>query len=175
LFSFVAKRDGDINFTSAGYFSKAITSLITKQGSLWEFFHEEPQHVENLLYHIYSKSVAEIIEKLLIVEGMEKNPEDSSPGTIDPYQSDRLNLVGELFKIFDSSTNSEVLENIAGIIRIILSNTNETDRAQNKHFETIAQEACKRQYLQKLLEKMNKGGSENILYSATILKFILQF
>jgi len=59
------------------------------------------------LKHVRSRAITEIINKILLTEGLEKSSEE--------YRQNRLDLVIALLKKFKESQNVEELENIAYI------------------------------------------------------------
>jgi len=67
LFKFVKSKSKPLNAVLAGYFSKLITLLINrKQKNLLPFvFSSESDIIESLLYHVYQKSISEVVYKFL--------------------------------------------------------------------------------------------------------------
>ena len=65
--------ENELNPTSLGYFQKAISILITKQGLFWNYLIKFPKYVNALVNHSYNKSICDIVHKLLLLEGTEKN------------------------------------------------------------------------------------------------------
>lgn len=63
LFKFVRSREKPLNAVLAGYFSKLVTLLINrKQKSLIPYvFSPESDVIESLLYHVYQKSISEVV------------------------------------------------------------------------------------------------------------------
>lgn len=69
LFRFVETRDVPLNPVLAGYFAKLLILLLNrKQKQIVPFiFSDECTLIENLIYHVYQKSVSEILQKILNV------------------------------------------------------------------------------------------------------------
>jgi hypothetical protein len=58
-----------LNETLAGYFGKLVIILINrKPKEMMQFLFSKDEIFENLLYHVYNKSVAEILQKFLAME-----------------------------------------------------------------------------------------------------------
>lgn len=65
LLSFI-EQDGELNSVLAGYFSKLFLILVqSKQKEVYSYVYAHPQVFENLVKHLYSKSISEILQKLL--------------------------------------------------------------------------------------------------------------
>jgi len=73
LFKFLKTRDTPVNAVLAGYFAKLVTLLINrKQKNLIPFvFSPESEVIDNLVYHVYQKSVAELLNKFLNIQDHE--------------------------------------------------------------------------------------------------------
>lgn len=69
LFKFVETRDHPLNPVLSGYFAKLLVLLINrKQKQIVPFiFSEECSLIDNLLYHVYQKSISEVLNKILNV------------------------------------------------------------------------------------------------------------
>ena len=77
LFKFIEVTDGEpVNNVLAGYFSKVVSLLINrKQKQIVPYImSSENKVIENLLKHVYSRSVAEVIHRLLHI--LETNFDD---------------------------------------------------------------------------------------------------
>lgn len=67
IFSFVDREA--VNLTLAGYFSKAVQALLKRNSyELISFLYDGHQYGKKLLCHLYSKSICDLIEKLLSCE-----------------------------------------------------------------------------------------------------------
>ena len=71
-------NEGKLNPTSAGYFQKTISMLITKYGYFWSFLIENPDYLKYFVIHTYNVSICNLILKLLVVDGIEKNDFEDS-------------------------------------------------------------------------------------------------
>jgi hypothetical protein len=67
LFKFVLTRDKPLNAVLAGYFAKLVTLLINrKQKQLIPYvFAPNSEVIDSLLYHVYQKSIAELLNKFV--------------------------------------------------------------------------------------------------------------
>lgn len=67
LMRFIRQREKPLNAVLSGYFAKVFTLLINrKQKSLIPYiFSEDSDVIDSLLFHVYQKSLSEIIVKLL--------------------------------------------------------------------------------------------------------------
>lgn len=45
LLSFLKRGENDLNATSAGYFHKVVTQLISKKGYLWDYFNKSGNEI----------------------------------------------------------------------------------------------------------------------------------
>lgn len=69
LFKFVRTEEKPLNPVLSGYFSKLVTLLINrKQKHLIPIvFAPESDFIDRLLYHVYQKSISELLNKLLTI------------------------------------------------------------------------------------------------------------
>lgn len=78
LFKFIEQAgDEDLNPVLSGYFCKLVSLLISrKQKQLFPFiFAKESTVIEDLLKHVYQKSISEILNKLLTLVDTDHEPE----------------------------------------------------------------------------------------------------
>lgn len=70
LFKFIRTKETPLNPVLSGYFAKLVTLLINrKQKNLVPFvFAPNSDIIDNLLYHVYQRSIAELLNKLLNVQ-----------------------------------------------------------------------------------------------------------
>lgn len=71
LLSFI-QTDETLNDTLSGYFLKAINNVLTPSGHLYIFVSDRPEILEQLIKHIRTKSISEIVLKLITTVGTEK-------------------------------------------------------------------------------------------------------
>jgi hypothetical protein len=76
LFKFI-QTDEELNPVLAGYFCKLVSLLISrKQKQLFPFiFAPESTVIEDLMKHVYQKSISEILNKLLTLVDTDHEPE----------------------------------------------------------------------------------------------------
>jgi hypothetical protein len=69
LFRFVRQKD-PLNAVLSGYFSKLVTLLINRKQKLLIPFVFDPSSdvIDCLLYHVYQKSISELLNKLLTIQ-----------------------------------------------------------------------------------------------------------
>lgn len=69
LFRFVETQESPINPVLAGYFAKLLVLMLNrKQKQIVPFiFSEECTLIDKLLFHVYQKSVADVLQKILNV------------------------------------------------------------------------------------------------------------
>lgn len=67
LFKFIRSKDTPLNPVLAGYFAKLVTILINRKQKLLipYVFSPESDVLDCLLYHVYQKSISEILNKFL--------------------------------------------------------------------------------------------------------------
>ncbi len=67
LLKFIRSKDKPLNAVLSGYFSKVFTLLINrKQKSLLPYiFNADSDVLDSLLFHVYQKSISDILNKLL--------------------------------------------------------------------------------------------------------------
>ena len=78
LFKFIQQADEeDLNPVLSGYYCKLVSLLISrKQKQLFPFiFAKESTVIEDLLKHVYQKSISEILNKLLTLVDTDHEPE----------------------------------------------------------------------------------------------------
>lgn len=119
--------------TLAGYFQKAVISLINKQGQLWEFIKSYTEIRENLLKHIQVRAIADIIARLITLDGVENVQYQQ-------FQAERKLLVSDIFEIYLQSQEEEVLENISMIFFEVIQTLQQSDKNPGKFFESVAEE-----------------------------------
>ena len=70
LLKFIRSKDKPLNAVLAGYFSKLMTLLINrKQKSILPYvFAPESDVIDCLLYHVYQKSISELVNKFLNIQ-----------------------------------------------------------------------------------------------------------
>ena len=57
---------GRRNLTLAGYFAKVVNSFINRRGSnILDYVYERPEIIDALITHIYSRSLAEVLSKII--------------------------------------------------------------------------------------------------------------
>lgn len=67
LFKFVRTQEKPLNPVLSGYFSKLVTLLVNRKQKLLVpyIFDENPDIIESLVYHVYQKSISELLNKFL--------------------------------------------------------------------------------------------------------------
>ena len=67
LFKFVRSQEKPLNPVLSGYFAKLVTLLINrKQKQIVPYvFQENPEIIDYLVYHVYQKSISELLNKFL--------------------------------------------------------------------------------------------------------------
>jgi len=67
LMQFIRSREKPLNAVLSGYFSKLLTLLINRKSKLLlpYVFSAESDVVESLLFHVYQKSISELVNKML--------------------------------------------------------------------------------------------------------------
>lgn len=85
LFKFVKTKNKPLNAVLSGYFSKLLTLLINrKQKNLIPFiFAPESDVIDSLLYHVYQKSISELVNKLLNIQEDSARSNNGSDDTYD--------------------------------------------------------------------------------------------
>lgn len=111
LLSFTTTED-TLNDTSAGYFLKAINNVLTPSGQFYTCIADKPEVLEQLIKHIRTKSVSEVVLKLITTVGTEKET--------DQFTEQRKKLLVLLNQKFLSGESFE-RENISYIIHEIIS------------------------------------------------------
>ena len=119
LFKFITieENEGPVNFVLAGYFSKVVQLLINrKQKQIVPYIiADENKVVENLLRHVYSRSVAEVIHRLLHI--VESNFEDDISAKI--AEKKQL-ILSSLIEQLSGEGEDETVMNAAFILQDIL-------------------------------------------------------
>ncbi|CAD8070462.1 unnamed protein product [Paramecium primaurelia] len=104
--------DNDIlNVTSAGYFAKAFIAIIKKRGfDVWATIVNNKTILSNLIKHIDIKHIAEIIEKLIILDTSQENYEEK-------FFEERKQLLERIIKLLQNkSYNTEIVDNVCDIL-----------------------------------------------------------
>ncbi|CAK84076.1 unnamed protein product (macronuclear) [Paramecium tetraurelia] len=104
------------NMTSAGYFSKALLAIIKKRGfDVWSEIINDKQILSNLLKHIDCKHIAEIIEKLIVLDTTQELADET-------YLNERKSLLQRIIILMQNKYYcSEIVENICDILIEITS------------------------------------------------------
>ncbi|CAD8050274.1 unnamed protein product [Paramecium primaurelia] len=88
--------------TTAGYFAKAVNTIILKRGvCFWEHLKHNPQVISNMFKHCYLKHIVDIFDKLI---SLEDNYEQHNQ-----YMNDRLALMQRLALILKGKEYSQVI------------------------------------------------------------------
>lgn len=138
LFKFIeVEDDTQVNPVLAGYFSKIVQLLINrKQKQVVPYIvSDEYNVVENLLKHVYSRSVAEVIQRLLHI--VDSNFEDELSAKIS--QKKQI-ILASLIEQLATKREDETVMNAAFILQDILE--------QKPFFQILT----KRQNMQKMFE-----------------------
>lgn len=71
LFKFIKTRDAPINNVLAGYFFNLINSLLIRRQKLLVhyLFIQAPECIEDLAFHLYNRSIADFVKKLMVISG----------------------------------------------------------------------------------------------------------
>jgi len=145
LFSFLDSES--LNLTSAGYFAKVVNNLLSKRTSeLISYIYErKPEILQKMIQHIYSKSIAEFLAKVLTFESsVLVNTQN------EVYNEKRSEVLKEIIKKLQPECDIEEINNTAYLICEVFGKYN------TMH--------CSHEILQNLLEK------PSIDYFFTILK-----
>jgi hypothetical protein len=88
LLKFIRSKDRPLNAVLSGYFTKLMTLLINRRSkSLIPYVYApESDVIESLLYHVYQKSISELVNKFLNIS------EDSSKATGDDRLTEEIKL-----------------------------------------------------------------------------------
>lgn len=111
LFSLLAEKS--VNLTLAGYFGKILTNLLAKKSDLTlDFiFADDGYYLKALEGHIYSRSIAELILKILTAE---------VSNTV--YIEQKYDVVRRLITVqFNADADFEALANIAYVLGEVIS------------------------------------------------------
>ncbi|CAD8127244.1 unnamed protein product [Paramecium sonneborni] len=100
-----------LNVTSAGYFAKAFIAIIKKRGfDVWATIIKNKKILSNLIKHIDIKHIAEIIEKLIILDTSQENYEEK-------FFEERKELLERIIKLLQyKSYNTEIVDNVCEIL-----------------------------------------------------------
>lgn len=71
LFKFIKTREAPINNVLAGYFFNLINSLLIRRQKLLVhyLFIQAPECIEDLAFHLYNRSIADFVKKLMVISG----------------------------------------------------------------------------------------------------------
>lgn len=153
-----------VNPVLAGYFSKIVQLLINrKQKQIVPYIvSDENQVVENLLKHVYSRSVAEVIHRLLHI--VDSNFEDDLSAKI---SQKKQVILSSLIEQLASKREDETVMNAAFILQDILE--------QKPFFQILT----KRQNMQKMFEiafnDENPDSESCFVTQGLISRFVQQF
>ena len=80
LMKFIRQKEKPLNSVLAGYFSKLLTLLINRKSKMLlpYVFAPESDVIECLLYHIYQKSISELVNKFLTLNDDTIKPNEES-------------------------------------------------------------------------------------------------
>lgn len=134
LFRFLDSES--LNLTSAGYFAKIVNNLLSKRTSeLISYIYErKPEILQKMIQHIYSKSIAEFLAKMLTFESsVLVHPQN------EVYNEKRSEVLKEIIKKLQPEFDIEEINNAAYLICEVFGKYN------TMH--------CSHEILQNLLEK----------------------
>jgi len=134
LFRFLDSES--LNLTSAGYFAKIVNNLLSKRTSeLISYIYErKPEILQKMIQHIYSKSIAEFLAKVLTFESsVLVNTQN------EVYNEKRSEVLKEIIKKLQPESDIEEINNTAYLICEVFGKYN------TMH--------CSHEILQNLLEK----------------------
>ncbi|CAK84551.1 unnamed protein product (macronuclear) [Paramecium tetraurelia] len=99
------------NMTSAGYFSKAFLAILKKRGfDVWTQIINNKQILSNLIKHIDCKHIAEIIEKLIILDTTQEFTDET-------FLNERKILLQRIIILMQNKYYcSEIVENVCDIL-----------------------------------------------------------
>ena len=164
LFKFIRTKETPLNPVLSGYFFRLVNILIMrKQKQVVPYiFGDDSDVIDCLLYHVYQKSVSEVLNKLLNILGI--NFDDDMVAKI---QEQKQKILNELInKLSKKDSDDEEYINVTMIL---------SDIIEQKNFFSII---SKRQNLQKLSEI---AFDESCAYGsrtttlALLTKFVQQF
>jgi len=116
LMQFIRSRDKPLNAVLSGYFSKLLTLLINRKSKILlpYVFNHESDVIESLLFHIYQKSISELLNKLLNLNDDQKSADNSISAVIRIKQVEILNTLVD--KLGPSDTIDEDNLNASSIL-----------------------------------------------------------
>lgn len=163
LFKFIQQAgDEDLNPVLSGYFCKLVSLLISrKQKQLFPFiFAKESTVIEDLLKHVYQKSISEILNKLLTLVDTDHEPE-----IVAMIQEKQQMAVSYLIDSLGPEKSEEHNLNASTIIQ---------DMFEIKEFYNII---CQKENLQKIVDfalaGMKESTKDSKCSSLTVLNQII--
>eukprot|EP01017_Pseudomicrothorax_dubius_P025538 TRINITY_DN2769_c0_g1_i4.p1 TRINITY_DN2769_c0_g1~~TRINITY_DN2769_c0_g1_i4.p1 ORF type:complete len:533 (-),score=151.70 TRINITY_DN2769_c0_g1_i4:100-1698(-) len=125
-----------MNNTLAGYFFKIITNFLNKRPTeLMDFFMQSEKYTEQMVNHVKSRSISEILLKFLST--------DTNP----PYFEQKMRIVERLLSKFNEKADIEELANISFILSEMIGKSKESKANHylnsdflNDVFETVVSE-----------------------------------
>jgi len=113
-----------LNLLLAGYFSRVIQCLLSRNSyELLSFLYEGHQHGKKLLNHLYSKSICELVEKILCCE------DHGNPA----YKNELLSTIDQILNIISPSSLPETSTNASILLKNLLSS-----KQMNSNFHEIS-------------------------------------
>lgn len=154
--------------------------LISKQGHLWDHFRQTNTPIlANMCKHLYSRSIAEIVLKLLTLEGIQKSNDEHEENE-DFYKEQRLKLLQLVLDTYNNCLEEdEVFDNIQYIIVDILQNAaNNTEKYPNLYLtnlvDKLKENDTKQIFLSKLKDK-SKMNFYSVYFSLSILNQLVVY
>lgn len=137
LFRFVRTKETPLNPVLAGYFAKLVTLLINrKQKSLIPYvFAPGSDCIDSLLYHVYQKSIAELLNKFLNIQDHDFETELG-----EEIKRKQQYVMQELVEKLGPQATEEDNLNGSSILQEML---------ETKEFYSII---CQRRFIQRLIE-----------------------
>ncbi|EAR99240.3 SIT4 phosphatase-associated protein (macronuclear) [Tetrahymena thermophila SB210] len=161
--------DEQLNDTSAGYFLKAINNVLTSNGQFYNFISDKPEVLEQLIKHIRTKSIAEVVLKLITTVGTEKEEQ---------FNEERKRLLTLLNAKFLSGESFE-RENISYIIHEIISTFIQGDNQYriNKCPASVQQIILEESFIETFFKVIvdENSDSSSVGYAASILGIMVTF
>lgn len=137
LFQFLENFD-EINYVLAGYFNKVVTSFINGDHKIdiLSYFFTRPNLAEDLIKHVYCRSIATLLSNFMNFQVDEVKSFDSKKAKEEQEEENltfveiRINLFRKLVNRLLASSDSEVIDNISMVFDEFFSKCGDITESQ---------------------------------------------
>lgn len=152
LMSFLENKEKYLNQTLAGYFQKAVNSILNKRGfDMLNHLFEKFEFIKLMIYHSVNKSIVDLLFRILFID----IPYIDSKMTL--FLEQRKEVLGLLLDTLDKSEDYEEVENISFLLCDLIAKSKNVNSGKE------------------LIEWLNQPKTLNVLFNKLFCKVITNY